>query len=234
MNAPRLLMKPGRSTSPALVIFDCDGVLVDSEPASHVVVFAEARALGWDLSEAEAAGFVGLRWSDLQVVFQRHADHPLGPGWPDHMQARLIATLDGHLRAMPGAAACLRAVAALGLPYRVASNSSHEEMVVKFRLAGLTAMVHGRVHSARDVGRGKPAPDLFLAAAAAEGVQPADCLVIEDSAPGVRAAMAAGMACLGYAPHGDVFGLGALGARLIASLDEVGVLLGAAPREHAA
>ena len=219
---------------PALVIFDCDGVLVDSEPASRVVVFAEAHALGWDLNEVEAEGFVGLRWSDLQAIFQRHASHALGLDWPDHMQARLIATLDGHLRAMPGAARCLRDVAALGLPYRVASNSSHEEMTVKFRLAGLTALVEGRVHSARDVGRGKPAPDLFLAAAAAEGVPPAACLVVEDSAPGVRAALAAGMACIGYAPHGDVFGLGALGARVIASLDEVPALLGAAPREHAA
>ena len=206
---------------PGLVIFDCDGVLVDSEPASRGVVFEAARALGWDLGEAEADGFVGLRWSDLQAVFQRHAPHDLAADWPDQMQTRLIAALDGHLRAMPGAAACLRGVAALGLPYRVASNSSHEEMVVKFRLAGLTALVEGRVHSARDVGRGKPAPDLFLAAAAAQGVPPASCVVIEDSAPGVRAAMAAGMACLGYAPHGDVFGLAGLGARVIASLDEV-------------
>jgi len=223
-----------RLARPSLVIFDCDGVLVDSEPASRVVVFAEARALGWELSEAEAAGFVGLRWSDLQAVFQRHAAWPLGAGWPDHMQARLLASLDGHLRAMPGAAACLCDVAALGLPYRVASNSSHEEMAVKFRLAGLTGLVEGRVHSARDVGRGKPAPDLFLAAASAEGVPPDACLVIEDSAPGVRAAIAAGMACIGYAPHGDVFGLRALGARVIASLDEVPAVLGAVKRDHAA
>ncbi len=219
---------------PRLVIFDCDGVLVDSEPASRAVVFSEARALGWDIGEAEADGFVGLRWSDLQASFQRHAAHLLGPAWPDHMQARLIAALDGHLRAMPGAAACLRAVAAMGIPVRVASNSSHEEMVVKFGLAGLTALVQGRVHSARDVGRGKPAPDLFLAAAAAEGVPSAMCLVIEDSAPGVRAARAAGMACIGYAPHGDVFGLGALGAWIVSSLDEVPGLIAAGLRQDAA
>ena len=219
---------------PALVIFDCDGVLVDSEPASRVVVFEEARRLGWDLAEAEAEGFVGLRWSDLQPLFQRHADHDLGAGWPDHMQARLIAALHGHLRAMPGAAACLRAVTAMGLPYRVASNSSHEEMVVKFRLAGLSALVEGRVHSARDVGRGKPAPDLFLAAAAAQGVPAGACVVIEDSGPGVRAARAAGMDCIGYAPTGDLFGLAGLGAWGVASLDQVPGLIAARLREDAA
>ncbi len=220
--------------APRLVIFDCDGVLVDSEPASSVVVFEEARALGWDVTEAEAAGFVGLRWSDLQPVFQRHSDVPLGAGWPDHMQARLIAALDGHLRTMPGAAEMLRAVSAMGLPYRVASNSSHEEMAVKFRLAGLEALVAGRVHSARDVGVGKPAPDLFLAAAAAGGVAPEACVVVEDSAPGVRAAVAAGMACIGYAPLGDVFGLASLGAVVVRSLDQVPGLIQAMQREHAA
>jgi HAD superfamily hydrolase (TIGR01509 family) len=217
-----------------LVIFDCDGVLVDSEPASRAVVFEEAARLGWAVTEAEARGFVGLRWSDLQAVFQRHTAAMLGPDWPDHMQARLIAALDGHLRAMPGAADLLRAVTAMGLPYRVASNSSHEEMAVKFRLAGLSGLVEGRVHSARDVGRGKPAPDLFLAAAAAGHAAPAQCVVIEDSAPGVTAALAAGMACIGYAPEGDVFGLAGLGVSVVASLPAVAGLIRAAARTRAA
>ncbi len=216
-----------------LVIFDCDGVLVDSEPASRTVVFDEARRLGWDIGDAEAAGFVGLRWSDLQPVFQRHAAEPLGADWPDHMQARLIAALHGRLAAMPGAADCLRAVTALGLPYRVASNSSREEMAVKFDLAGLSPFVQGRVHSAREVGSGKPAPDLFLAAAAAARVPASSCVVIEDSTPGVRAARAAGMDCIGYAPAGDVYGLGALGACVIASLDQVPGLLRARLRAAA-
>ena len=105
---------------------------------------------------------------------------------------------------------------------------------MKFRLAGLTGLVSGRVHSARDVGRGKPAPDLFLAVAAAEGVAPGACVVIEDSAPGVRAAVAAGMACIGFAPQGDVFGLGALGAVVIGTLEDVPALLAARMREQAA
>jgi HAD superfamily hydrolase (TIGR01509 family) len=219
---------------PELVIFDCDGVLVDSEPASRVVVFEEARALGWALTDAEAHGFVGLRWSDLQAVFQRHSATQLPPDWPDHMQAKLLATLDGHLSAMPDAAWVLREIGALGVPYRVASNSSHEEMAEKFRLVGLTALVAGRVHSARDVGRGKPAPDLFLSAAEAEGVSPARCLVVEDSPPGVRAALAAGMACLAYAPSGDLFDLAALGVPVIRSLREVSAWVRAELGVHAA
>lgn len=220
--------------APGLVIFDCDGVLVDSEPASHAVVMAEASRIGWALGEAEAAGFVGLRWSDLQVLFQARTEEDLGAQWPDRMQAALLAVLDGHLRAVPGAVALVRAVAAMGLPYRVASNSSHEEMAEKFRLAGLAELVAGRVFSARDVGVGKPAPDLFLAAAASAGVAPGACVVIEDSRPGVMAARAAGMACIGYAPAGDGFGLAALGAVVVRSLDVVPDMLAAAMRERAA
>ena len=220
--------------APHLIIFDCDGVLVDSEPASRAVVFEEAARLGWALTDAEAENFVGLRWSDLQPVFQRQSRNGLPPDWPDHMQARLLATLDGHLQVIPGAAGLIRTVAAMGLPYRVASNSSHEEMAAKFRLTGLTSLVAGRIHSARDVGRGKPAPDLFLAAAAAEHVPPAACLVIEDSRPGVLAANAAGMACLAYTPHGDPFGLASLGATPVTFLDQVPALLRARRQERAA
>jgi beta-phosphoglucomutase-like phosphatase (HAD superfamily) len=100
----------------------------------------------------------------------------------------------------------------MGVRWRVASNSSHAEMEAKFARLGLSALVAGRVHSHTDVARGKPAPDLFLAAAAAEGVDATECLVIEDSLPGVRAAVAAGMDCLAYAPHSDGALLRAAGA----------------------
>jgi beta-phosphoglucomutase-like phosphatase (HAD superfamily) len=89
------------------------------------------------------------------------------------------------------------------------------------------------VHSHHDVARGKPAPDLFLAAAAAEGVAPAECVVIEDSLPGVRAAAAAGMDCLGYAPHSDGAALRALGAVPFQSMFDVPALVAAARRETA-
>ncbi len=107
-------------------------------------------------------------------------------------------------------------VTALGLPWRVASNSSDEEMRVKFLRCGLDELVAERCHSAASViargGKAKPAPDVYLAAAAAENVDPARCVVLEDSALGVTGAVAAGMVCYGIAPHGDGAGLLAAGA----------------------
>jgi beta-phosphoglucomutase-like phosphatase (HAD superfamily) len=122
----------------------------------------------------------------------------------------------------------LQGITALGLPWRVASNSSHEEMAVKFGRLNITEMVAGRLHSYHDVARAKPAPDLFLAAAAAEGVAPENCVVIEDSVPGATAASAAGMDCLGYAPHSDGAALRAVGAVPFASMFDLPGLIAAA------
>jgi beta-phosphoglucomutase-like phosphatase (HAD superfamily) len=208
-----------------LVIFDCDGVLVDSEPASHRVLMAEAARLGWDVRPEDARRFIGLRWTDLRPVFEGATGQDLGADWPLRMQSLVIKAMRGNVRAIEGAAEALRATAALGLPYRIASNSSHEEMAIKFAATGLSELVAGRVHSARDVGVGKPAPDLFLAAAAAEGVPPKACLVLEDSRPGVTAALAAGMRCVAYLPEGDPDQLVALGATGLRSLRDFGGLL---------
>ena len=104
---------------------------------------------------------------------------------------------------------------------------------MKFERTGLAYLVAGRAHSARDVARGKPAPDVFLAAAAAEGVPPAACLVIEDSVPGALAARAAGMACVGLAPGGDDPALREAGAVLIRSFDELPPILRSAMGEAA-
>jgi HAD superfamily hydrolase (TIGR01509 family) len=208
-----------------LVIFDCDGVLVDSEPAARRLLADEAARLGWNLTEAAASQFKGLRWTDLQPIFEENTRSNLGSGWPAFMQSRLIAHMAGNISAMPGAAEALHATTRLGIPFRVASNSSHAEMAAKFTAAGLTELVRGRLHSAKDVKAGKPAPDVFLAAAAAQGVEPQACLVIEDSRPGVTAARAAGMACLAYMPHGDEDGLLALGARPLHDLSALARLL---------
>ena len=208
-----------------LVIFDCDGVLVDSEPASHRVLMAEAQRLGWDVGPQDARRFIGMRWTDLRPVFEQATRQDLGAGWPLRMQSLVIEGMRGNVRAIEGAAEALRATADLGLPYRIASNSSHEEMAIKFAATGLSALVDGRVHSAKDVGVGKPAPDLFLAAAAAEGVPPQACLVLEDSRPGVTAALAAGMRCVAYLPEGDPDQLVALGATGLRSLHDFDGLL---------
>lgn len=203
----------------ALVIFDCDGVLIDSEGPASALCAVAMTELGWPMTTAEALRtFMGMRISDMPVLIERQTGRPVPPGWVGQMRDRLIAVLDTQSVLIPGAREAIVAVADAGIPYRVASNSSHEEMAIKFARTGLTGLMVGRMHSARDVGVGKPAPDVFLAAAAAEGVDPSRCLVIEDSLPGVRAAVAAGMPVLGLDLHGDGAALAALGAIPIRTL----------------
>jgi len=180
-----------------LLILDCDGVLIDSEPPSSRLVGQECRALGLDITDAQTMHrFAGKTLHLIAAELEAHHRISVPPGWPDLMQHRLVAILEQESSLIDGVGDMLEVVAALGLPVRVASNSSHEEMAVKFRRTGLNRMLQGRLHSARDVDHPKPWPDLFLAAAAAEGVSPAACLVVEDSDTGLRAAQAAGMACV--------------------------------------
>lgn len=213
-----------------LVIFDCDGVLSDSEPLCDRVVAAHLTELGWAVTPAEChREFIGMSFYDMQPIVEARLGRSLGPGWVDGVIDRLIAVLAAEVEPVPGAHEALRAVSELGLPWRIASDSSHTEMAAKFARAGLAEQVAGRVQSAVDViangGRGKPAPDVFLAAALAEGVAPADCVVIENSVPGVRGAVAAGMTCLGFAPHGSDTALRDAGAELFHPLFELPGLL---------
>ena len=209
-----------------LVIFDCDGVLVDSEGPSNRAVAEEISKLGWPMTQEESTRrFVGARLGDIPPVVEAALGRKVPPGWVEHLRQRLIAVLTEEVEAMPGVPAVLHATAALGLPYRVASNSSHAEMQVKFARTGLSRLFQGRAHSAYDVPRGKPSPDVFLAAAAAEGVAPAACLVVEDSLPGVRAAVAAGMACVALDPYGDGGALRDAGAVPIRAMSELPGLL---------
>jgi beta-phosphoglucomutase-like phosphatase (HAD superfamily) len=197
------------------------------------VVAAEISKLGWPMTEAESTAlFIGHRLADIPTVVEARIGRPVPAGWVELLRKSLIAAFD-RLETIPGAADALRAVAALGLPFRVASNSSHEEMDVKFRHTGLAALIAGRQHSARDVPRGKPHPDVFLAAAAAERVPPAACLVVEDSVPGVTAAVAAGMAVIGLDVHGDGAALRRAGARPVRALAELPAILRHAMRPAA-
>ena len=217
-----------------LVIFDCDGVLVDSEGPSNRVVAEEVTRLGWPMTTEESlARFVGSSLTSIAADVEAHTGRAVPPGWVDHLVARLVDVLGGELQPVPGAADLLRAVTALGVPYRIASNSSHEEMRAKFARTGMTSLVEGRTHSAGDVGVPKPAPDLFLAAAAAAGAPPGACLVIEDSVPGAQAARAAGMACIGFDPHGDGARLRAVGAHPVRALSDIPALLRQALRKAA-
>lgn len=201
----------------ALVIFDCDGVLIDSEALCDRVVSADLIRQGWDLSPADCHRlFLGLTFPDIQTAAESHLRRPLGQDWVAGIVRAVTETMAAEAEPIPGAREAIEAVAAMGLPYRIASNSTRAEMDAKFARAGLLPLLQGRIHSAYDLiargKRGKPDPDLFLEAAAAENAAPETCVVVEDSLAGVTAAIAAGMTCLGFAPDSDGAHLSAAGA----------------------
>ncbi|MFB4285351.1 MULTISPECIES: HAD family hydrolase [unclassified Nonomuraea] len=189
-----------------LVIFDCDGVLVDSEPIAVRVGTAALRRLGWTIDEAEyAERFVGCTpeyWEE-QV-----GQTP--PGWREQVNLDFAAAVKAELCAIEGIEDALDA---LDIPSCVASNGRHTTIRRSLELTGLAHRFAGRVFSAEDVARGKPAPDLFLHAAATMGAEPERCVVVEDSPFGVAAAVSAGMRCLAFAggltPASRLTGLGA-------------------------
>ncbi len=196
-----------------LVIFDCDGVLVDSEPPTNRVIAHDLTALGWPMTPDDAERiFLGMTSEAMLPVIEARLGIKLPDDWLAGFIQRLIKVFELEVEPIPGAVETLHALNEMRIPWRVASNSSHTEMAAKFTRIGISHLVPGRLHSHHDVPHGKPAPDLYLAAAAAEGVAPAECLVIEDSARGVTAAVAAGMPCLGFARHSDGASLRAVGA----------------------
>jgi HAD superfamily hydrolase (TIGR01509 family) len=188
--------------SPAtrLVIFDCDGVLVDSE---RLTVGIEARVLT-ELGWAHTADDVVARWmgrtSEVQLgdIAAR-----LGPAAATRFDTlsttEVQAAFEAHLTPVPGVVELLDRLAGRGVDCCVASSGSHERMRRTLGLTGLVDRFEGRILSATEVAAGKPAPDLFLHTAKRMGVSPAGCVVDEDSVYGVLAGVAAGMAVHGYA-----------------------------------
>jgi HAD superfamily hydrolase (TIGR01509 family) len=218
-----------------LVIFDCDGVLIDSEALCNRLIAEVLTADGLPITPAECEQrFIGMSFYSMQPVIEAQLGRSLGADWVDRVVGEVTLAMAREVEPVPGARHALEAVSAQGLRWRIASNSSHTEMDAKFGRAGWLDLVSGRVHSAVDVialgGAGKPAPDLFLAAAAAEAVSPADCLVIEDSVHGVTAARTAGMDCLVLVPHGDGTRLRKAGGVPFRSMYDLPDLLRVAPK----
>jgi HAD superfamily hydrolase (TIGR01509 family) len=211
---------------PELIIFDCDGVLIDSEGVASGVTARFCSALGWEMSADEALErFLGMSIVDIEPLVAAKISAPVPAGWREGLARELVVALGEESRLIPGAREMLEGVNALGIDWRVASNSSDEEMAVKFNKTGLSELVAGRCFAASSTGRPKPAPDVFLAAAG--GVAPARCLVVEDSPLGVTGAVAAGMVAYGFAPHGDGAMLLAAGAAgVLRELDELFGVLG--------
>ncbi len=212
---------------PAAVLFDCDGVLVDSEPITDRVIAANLTRHGLPLApEAIHDLFRGDTMAGVGAEARRRGADLTGD-WVDEVYGEMFAALALGTPLVPRIPALLDALDAAGIPYAVGSNGSQRKMAVTLgQHPDLYRRLAGRIFSRHDVGRPKPAPDLYLHAAAARAAAPAACVVIEDSLTGVRAARAAGMACFGYAPQGDGARLAAAGARPFRHMADLSALLG--------
>ena len=181
----------------SLVIFDCDGVLVDTERIAvriDVIVLAE---LGWPMTEAEVVErFMGRSDEEMTADIEAHLGRRLPASWEEPFRHLYREAFAAELEPVAGVVEALDAIA---IPTCVASSGTHEKIRFTLGLTGLYERFAGRIFSVSDVARGKPAPDLFLHAAARMGVPPAQCAVVEDSRYGVEAARAAGMRAFGYA-----------------------------------
>lgn len=208
-----------------LVIFDCDGVLVDSEPIANRVFARELAAHGLALtSEDVMRTFIGRSRDTCIEMAGRMRGEALPPGFAATWDAALHEALEREVRPVEGIPEVLRALA---IPYCVASNGEPGHMRISLTAAGLMPLVAGRLFSATQVARPKPAPDLFLHAARTMGFDPAVCAVVEDTVTGVKAAVAAGMLALGYAgsPHTEGEALQAHGATVFRNMRSLPTLL---------
>ncbi|MEU6662429.1 HAD family hydrolase [Streptomyces sp. NPDC046821] len=183
-----------------LVLFDNDGVLVDSEPISNKLLAAYLTELGHPTSyEDSLRDYMGAAMHRIHDLVEERTGQRLPEDFDDVFHGRVFAAFERELEPVPGAVDVLDKLTADGVPYCVASSGSHERIRVGHRKTGLDKWFDGgRIFSAQDVGRGKPAPDLFLYAAQRMGVAPDRCVVVEDSLLGVQAAVAAGMDVYGF------------------------------------
>ena len=190
-----MLTEPSRPAV-ELVIFDCDGVLVDSE---RLAVRVEARLiteLGWPLTEQDVLErFVGRSDAFMRGEIEAALGRAV-PEWDDLYREHLHAAFRAELTPVDGVAG---AIDALTVATCVASSGTHDKMTLTLGLTGLRERFAGRIFSTTEVANGKPAPDLFLHAAEQMDIEPAACIVVEDSRSGVEGARAAGMQVLGFA-----------------------------------
>jgi HAD superfamily hydrolase (TIGR01509 family) len=209
-----------------LVIFDCDGVLVDSEVISNSVLAQLLTEEGLPTTLAEARrDFQGLMLSEFFDLAQERLGRPLG-----HLSARFESVraeaFHRELQPVPGAADAVAGVLAAGLPACVASQGKLEKTRLSLEITGLRHLFPDRtLFSAYGVPRGKPHPDLFLHAAAEMGADPGHCVVVEDTPSGVVAGVSAGMRVFGYAADSDAHALQQAGAEVFDSLEELPALL---------
>jgi HAD superfamily hydrolase (TIGR01509 family) len=213
---------------PKAVLFDCDGVLADSEHLINVIVAEDLTARGWRISPEQAREtFLGMSVPDMLPVLEARVG-PLGEAWQAEMSARIGRRMAAELQPVPGAMDAVRAVVAAGLPVACASNSGRAELTAKIVRLGLSGVFRGRLFSYQDVPRPKPHPDIYRAAARACGTIAEDCVVVEDSLLGARAGIAAGCRVLGFARDTAPAVLAAVGAEPFDDMAALPRLLGIA------
>jgi HAD superfamily hydrolase (TIGR01509 family) len=209
-----------------LVIFDNDGVLVDSEPISNRILAAHLTELGHPTSyEDSIRDYMGSAMHRIHDLVQERTGRRLPDDFDDVFHGRVFAAFERELKPVAGVSDVLEKLAADGVPYCVASSGSHERIRVGHRTTGLDRWFEeSRIFSSQDVGRGKPAPDLFLYAAERMGVAPERCVVVEDSPLGVQAAVAAGMDVYGFTAMTPAAKLSGAG-QLFSDMGELAALL---------
>lgn len=200
------------------ILFDCDGVLVDSEPITHRVLVQMLGELGWSLTPEECMRiFIGKAVKDEAALIEQRTGRPLTQEWLQAFWARRNAALERELVVIAGAETAVPALhAATGGRIACASGADRAKVELQLRKVGLYAYFEGCIFSGHEMPRSKPAPDVYLAAAAALGADPRRCAVVEDTVTGVTAGAAAGATVFGYSPggpgHGQAEQLRAAGA----------------------
>lgn len=196
-----------------LVIFDCDGVLVDSEAITHRVSCAMLNDIGVTLSlEDMFERFVGRSMAQCLETITELRGGPPPESFVPELRRRVIAALEAEVQPIPG---IHEALAAMELPCCVATSGDPEKIRIVLQRTNLWERFAGRIFNVAEVPRPKPAPDVYLLAAKTHGVAPENCAVIEDSPTGVRAGVAAGMRVFGFAAHTPAEHLREAGAGVI-------------------
>ena len=211
-----------------LVIFDCDGVLVDSEVISNAVLARALTEQGLPTTLAQSRrDYQGLLLAEIDSRAQAKLGRPLAKDWLERYERDRAAVFRRELRAVPGVAAAVRRIQAAGVAVCVASQGKLEKTLLSLKLAKLDPLFGDEaLFSAYSVPRGKPHPDLFLHAAQTMAAEPARCAVVEDTPSGVTAAVAAGMRVFGYAADSDAAALRLAGAEVFEAMEELAGLLG--------
>ena len=186
------------------VLFDCDGVLVDSEPITNGVLREVLNEAGWALTQAECMQiFIGKAVRDERARIEAETGRPLTDDWMRAFYARRDERLRAELQTVQGALeAVMAAHAHTAGRIACASGADRPKVVMQIGMAGMAPYFGDRIFSGHDLPRSKPHPDVYLAAAAHLGADPARCLVIEDTATGAQAGLAAGATVWGYCPQG--------------------------------